>query len=101
MTRRSDSWLAPAERQILESVDGVEPPIAIPSANYQLAQQIRRLNLELERLTPDQQRDLMPDWHLSWKGLQRSRQTASTRDEELSLIDDWASHWRVRLGKQR
>jgi hypothetical protein len=63
----------------------------------ELAAAIRRLNARIFQLSPEGQREIQPDWNASWAELQRQREKARTRDQELGALDDWVTHWIERL----
>jgi hypothetical protein len=67
--------------------------------NYRLAAEVRKLNAQIERLSPDQQRDLQTKWLTDWAQL-REQLASAKGDPELRFehIEAWSRHWLDRLG---
>ena len=65
---------------------------------YTLAAAIRRLNMQLERLGPERQRELMPTWNAEWDALQRQLTKCRTESDSLVAVAGWQRRWSERLG---
>jgi hypothetical protein len=68
-----------------------------PSANYRLAAEVRRINAQLGRLSPDRQSELQREWLASWDALMCERENATNDDEKFQAVEAWCAHWERRL----